>query len=155
MTSIGAYGSLFAVFDVNSNVFDTAFYLFGPLLFLLIGKLLGKFSVNGERYFFWYSQIMNVVAIPIGFALILFEDLSAWLYMFVLVIYVISALQSQIQWQKLVFTYIGFMALYLQVLLFFVNIEFIQYTSSFTLMLTAGIILLLWAVANKLMEKYY
>ena len=153
LTSIGAYGSLFAIFEFNSHALNTAFYLFGPLLFLVIGKLIGKFSLNGERYFFWYSQIMNVGSIPIGFALILFGDLSAWLYLFVVVIYVISALQSQIQWQKLVFTYVGFTALYLQVLLFFVNIEFIQYTSSFTLMLTAGIILLLWAVANKLWKN--
>ena len=97
LTSIGVYGSLFAVFNVHSNTFNTAFYLFGPLLFLLISKGIGKFSPNGERYFFWYSQLMNAIAIPIGFAIIFFGDLSPWLYLFVLVIYVISALQSQIQ----------------------------------------------------------
>ena len=124
LTSVGTYGSLFAVFNFNSNAFDTAFYLLGPLLFLLISKVLGTFSGNGERYFYGYSQLMNVVAIPIGFAIILFEDLSAWLYMFVLVFYVISAFQSQIQWRKMAFTYIGFMTLYLQVLLLFVDVQF-------------------------------
>lgn len=155
LTSVGAYASLFAVFDFNSNVLDTAFYLFGPLLFLFISKLLGKFSVNGERYFYWFSQIMNAVAIPIGFALILFVDLPPWLYLFVLVIYVISTLQSQVKWQKLVFTYIGFFALYLQVLLLFIDVPFIQYTISFTLMLTAAIILVLWAVASKEWKKIF
>lgn len=149
LSSVCAYGSMFAVFDFKSSVSEMTFYLFGPLLFLLIGKFLGRFSVNGEWYFYWYSQIMNLVAIPIGFVLILSEDLSAWLYLFVLVIYVISALQAQIQGQRLIFTYIGFITLYLQVLLLFVHVQSIPYIISFTLMLTAVIILVLWAIVNQ------
>lgn len=149
LTSIGAYCSLFAVFNFNSNSLDTAFYLFGPLLFLMISKVIGKWSSTGERYFFWYSQLMNAFAIPIGFAVIFFGDLSAWLYLFVLIIYVISALHAQIRWQKMMFAYIGFITLYLQVYLLVEDSQWIQYTISFTFMLTAGIILAIWGAANK------
>ena len=153
LTSIGVYGSLFAVFDFNSNLFNTSFYLIGPLLFLFISQWIGKYSVNGQRYFFWYSQLMNVAAIPIGFLLLTFEDLSPWLYVFVLLIYLLSALRTKIYWQKSVFTYIGFIALYLQVLLFFNDVPSVKYITSLTFMLTAGIILVLWAVANKEWKK--
>lgn len=149
LTSIGAYGSLFAVFNVNSNTFDTAFYLFGPLLFWLISKVIGKWSSNGKGYFFWYSQLMNAFAIPMGFAVIFFQELPAWLYLFVLVMYVISALESQIRWQKMMFAYIGFITLYLQVFLIFAEVHWIQYTLSFTFMLTAGIVLAIWGAVNK------
>ena len=150
VTSVGVYGSLFAVFDFHSDFFHTAFYLIGPLLFLLIGGWIGKYSVNGRRYFFWYSQLMNVVAIPVGYLLLAFEELSPWLYVFVLLMYVISALRSQIHWQKSIFTYVGFVALYLQVLLFCTNVP---YTASLTFMLTAVIILVLWGVSNQEWKK--
>lgn len=153
LTSVGVYGSLFVVFEFNSNFFNTTLYLIGSLLFLLISKWIGKYSVNGQKYFFWYSQLVNVAAIPIGFLLLTFEDLSPWLYVFVLLIYLISALQTKINWQKFIFTYIGFIALNLQVLLFFTDVPFIKYRTSLTFMLTAGIIFVLWAVANKEWKK--
>ena len=153
LTSVGVYGSLFAVFDFNSNSLNTAFYLLGPLLFMMVSELIGKYSVNGKRYFFWYSQLMNVVAIPIGFLLITLEDLSPWLYILVLLIYVISALRATIYWQQSVFAYVGFTALYLQILLFFIDGSSFKYITSLTFMLTAGIILALWGLSNVAWKK--
>lgn len=153
VTSVGVYGSLFAVFDVNSDFFDTAFYLMGPLLFLLIGEWIGTYSVNGERYYFWYSQLMNVVAIPVGYLLLVFEEVSPWLYGLVILLYVITALRTKVYWQKALFTYMGCIALYAQVLLVCTEVFSIEYTASFTFMLTAGIILVLWGLANQTWKR--
>ena len=49
----------------------------------------------------------------------------------------------------MVFTYTGFITLYLQVFLLFAEVQWISYTISFTFMLTAAILLALWGAANK------
>jgi hypothetical protein len=96
---------------------------------------------------------MNVVAIPIGFFLIAFQDVSPWLYILVLFLYLMSALRTTIYWQKSVFAYVGFIALYLQVLLFFIDGSSLKYVTSLTFMLTAGTILALWGFSNAAWKK--
>lgn len=149
ITSIGLYVSLFDVFHFYSAVSNTAFYLMGSLVFYWAGEWIGKHSLNGGRYFFWYSQLMNMVAIPTGFMLIAFQNLNPWLYVIVLLLYVISALRARITWQRFCFTYIGLVVLYLQVLLFYFHELFVIYTASLSLFITAGIIIVLWVIANK------
>lgn len=148
ITSIGVYGSLFSVFDFKQPSFNIAYYLLGPLLFLLIAEWLGKYAKNGKQYFFWWSQLMNVLAIPIGYLLIRIEGATPWLYVLVLAVYIWSALRTKINWQRYVFTYVGFVTLYVQVLLVFERSLLVEYTMSLTLVTTAMIIIVLWSAAN-------
>lgn len=153
LTSVGVYSSLFAVFDFTSASLNIAFYLFGPLLFLALAEYIAKYSEKGKLYFFWLSQFMNVVAVLVGFFLIQLQDSQPWLYLLVLVFYLWSALRSKVQWQKYAFTYVGFGALYLQVLLLFKDYSWTEHIFSLTLFITAVLILLFWIMANSTWKK--
>lgn len=149
MTSIGVYVSLLSVFNFQEPSFNIAYYLIGPLIFLWIAELLGKYAVSGQPYFFWWSQIMNVFAIPVGFVLILIEDVTPWLYVLVLSVYLWSALRTKVNWQRYLFTYTGFVTLYFQVLLGSNRSILDEFTLSLTLIVTAIIIIILWVAVNR------
>ncbi|MFE4353918.1 hypothetical protein [Peribacillus butanolivorans] len=158
ITSASLYGSLYDVFDFNQVIFKIGFSLFGPFIFFIVGEWLGKYSKNGRLYFLYSSHLANLVAIPVGCLLIVHTNSSPFLYVTQLLIYILSALRTKVKWEKYVFTYLGFSVLFLQVLLFLANVEQIKFVTSICLMITAGIITILWAVSNKnwkdIMEYY-
>ncbi|MED3688398.1 hypothetical protein P4534_06130 [Peribacillus butanolivorans] len=158
ITSASLYGSLYDVFDFNQVIFKIGFALFGPFIFFIVGEWLGKYSKNGRLYFLYSSHLANLVAIPVGCLLIVHTNSSPFLYVTQLLIYILSALRTKVKWEKYVFTYLGFSVLFLQVLLFLSNVEQIKLVTSICLMITAGIITILWAVSNKnwkdIMEYY-
>ncbi|MGE7767438.1 hypothetical protein [Peribacillus sp. NPDC096540] len=158
ITSASLYGSLYDVFDFNQVIFKIGFALFGPLIFFIVGEGLGKYSNNGKLYFLYSSHLANLVAIPVGFLLIVHTNSSPFLYVTQLLIYIFSALRTTVKWEKYVFAYLGFSVLFLQVFLFLANVEQIKFITSICLMITGGIITILWAVSNKnwkdIMEYY-
>ncbi|MBT2718388.1 hypothetical protein [Bacillus sp. ISL-57] len=158
ITSASLYASLYDVFDFGSMVLRIAFVLLGPLIFFLLGEWLGKYSENGKLYFFYASHLANLLAIPVGYLLIIHTDSSPLLYVAQLSIYILSALRAHVKWEKYVFTYLGFSVLFLQVHLFVVNMEQIGFITSISMMITAGLITILWGLSNKywkgIMEYY-
>ncbi|CAH0248443.1 hypothetical protein SRABI96_03114 [Peribacillus sp. Bi96] len=158
ITSAGLYASLYDVFDFGSMVMKITFVLFGPFIFFLLGEVLGKYSKNGKLYFLYASHLANLLAIPIGYLLIVQTKSSPFLYVAQLMIYMFSAISSRAKWEKYVFTYLGFSVLFLQVHLFLANMEQIVFITSLCMMITAGIITFLWAASNKnwkgIMEYY-
>ncbi|MBX9957451.1 hypothetical protein H7T43_21485 [Peribacillus simplex] len=158
ITSAGLYASLYDVFDFGSMVLKIAFVLLGPIVFFLLGEWLGKYSENGKLYFQYTSHLANLLAIPVGYLLIIHTESSPFLYVAQLLIYILSALRAHVKWGKYVFTYLGFSTLFLQVHLFVVNIEQIVFITSICMMITAGLITILWGLSNKnwkgIMEYY-
>ncbi|MBT2613971.1 MULTISPECIES: hypothetical protein [unclassified Bacillus (in: firmicutes)] len=158
ITSASLYASLYDVFDFGSMVLRIAFVLLGPLIFFLLGEWLGKYSENGKLYFFYASHLANLLAIPVGYLLIIHTESSPLLYVAQLSIYILSALRAHVKWEKYVFTYLGFSVLFLQVHLFVVNMEQIGFITSISMMITAGLITILWGLSNKyrkgIMEYY-
>ncbi|MCK2004061.1 hypothetical protein MZM54_21985 [[Brevibacterium] frigoritolerans] len=158
ITSASLYASLYDVFDFASMVLGIAFVLLGPIIFFLLGEWLRKYSKNGKLYFFYASHLANLLAIPIGYLLIIHTESSPLLYVAQLSIYILSALRAHVKWEKYVFTYLGFSVLFLQVHLFVVNMEQIVFITSICMMITAGLITILWGLSNKnwkgIMEYY-
>ncbi|MEB2630311.1 hypothetical protein SOP94_17800 [Peribacillus frigoritolerans] len=158
ITSASLYASLYDVFDFASMVLRIAFVLLGPIIFFLLGEWLGKYSKSGKLYFFYASHLANLLAIPVGYLLIIHTESSPLLYVAQLSIYILSALRAQVKWEKYVFTYLGFSVLFLQVHLFVVNMEQIVFITSICMMITAGLITILWGLSNKnwkgIMEYY-
>lgn len=158
ITSASLYASLYDVFDFGSMVLKIAFVLIGPIIFFLLGEWLGKYSKNGKLYFFYASHLANLLAIPVGYMLIAQTESSPFLYVAQLLIYILSAFRAHVKWGKYVFTYLGFSVLFLQVHLFVVNMEQMVFIKSICMMITAGLITILWALSNKnwkgIMEYY-
>ncbi|MFJ8071556.1 hypothetical protein ACIQZD_21820 [Peribacillus sp. NPDC096447] len=158
ITSASLYASLYDVFDFGSMVLRIAFVLLGPIIFFLLGEWLGKYSKNGKLYFFYASHLANLLAIPVGYLLIIYTESSPLLYVAQLLIYILSALRAHEKWAKCIFTYLGFSVLFLQVHLFVVNMEQMVFITSICMMITAGLITILWALSNKnwkgIMEYY-
>ncbi|MES1041963.1 hypothetical protein [Peribacillus simplex] len=158
ITSANLYASLYDVFDFGSMVLKIAFVLLGPIIFFLLGEWLGKYSKKGKLYFFYASHLANLLAIPVGYLVIMYTESSPLLYVAQLLIYILSALRAQVKWEKCVFTYLGFSVLFLQVHLFVVNMEQMVFITSICMMITAGLITILWALSNKnwkgIMEYY-
>ncbi|WP_144527968.1 hypothetical protein [Peribacillus simplex] len=158
ITSASLYVSLYDVFDLSSMVLKIAFVLLGPIIFFLLGEWLGKYSGKGKLYFQYTSHFANLLAIPVGYLLIVNTESSPFLYAAQLLIYILSALRAHVKWEKYVFTYLGFSALFLQVHLFFANVGQIEFITSISMMITAGLITILWSVSNKnwkgIMEYY-
>ncbi|MGE6720158.1 hypothetical protein ACQKGD_22775 [Peribacillus frigoritolerans] len=158
ITSASLYASLYDVFDFASMVLRIAFVLLGPIIFFLLGEWLGKYSKSGKLYFFYASHLANLLAIPVGYLLIIHTESSPFLYVAQLSIYILSALRAHVKWEKYVFTYLGFSVLFLQVHLFVVNMEQIVFITSICMMITAGLITILWGLSNKnwkgIMEYY-
>ncbi|MGE7604450.1 hypothetical protein ACQKL5_18545 [Peribacillus sp. NPDC097675] len=148
LTSAGLYGSLYEVFNFSETSYKIAFVLFAPFIFFLIGEVIGRYSQNGRRYFLYSSHLVNTIAIPLGFILIMSTDRSPFLYITQLLIY-LSVLRTHVKWERFVFTYLGFAVLFLQVRLFFTNVEQTTFVYSICLMITAGIITVLWVAAQK------
>ncbi|WP_434167911.1 hypothetical protein [Peribacillus frigoritolerans] len=149
ITSASLYASLYDVFDFASMVLRIAFVLLGPIIFFILGEWLGKYSKNGKLYFIYASHLANLLAIPVGYLLIIFTESSPLLYVAQLSIYILSALRAHVKWEKYVFTYLGFSVLFLQVHLFVVNMEQMVFITSICMMITAGLITILWALSNK------
>ncbi|MFJ7310197.1 hypothetical protein [Peribacillus frigoritolerans] len=158
ITSAGLYASLYDVFDFGSIVLKIAFVLLGPIVFFLLGEWLGKYSKNGKLYFQYTSHLANLLAIPVGYLLIIHTESSPFLYVSQLLIYILSALRAYVKWEKYVFTYLGFSTLFLQVHLFFANVGRTAFIISICMMITAGLITGLWSVSKKnwkgIMEYY-
>ncbi|MFF2501217.1 hypothetical protein [Peribacillus sp. NPDC058075] len=158
ITSANLYASLYDVFDFGSMVLKIAFVLLGPIIFFLLGEWLGKYSKKGKLYFFYASHLANLLAIPVGYLVIMYTESSPLLYVAQLLIYILSALRAHVKWEKCVFTYLGFSVLFLQVHLFVVNMEQMVFITSICMMITAGLITILWALSNKnwkgIMEYY-
>lgn len=158
ITSAGLYASLYDVFDFGSMVLKIAFVLLGPIIFFLLGEWLGKYSENGKLYFQYTSHLANLLAIPVGYLLIIHTESSPFLYVAQLLIYILSALRAHVKWEKYVFTYLGFSTLFLQVHLFFANVGRTAFITSICMMITAGLITGLWSVSKKnwkgIMEYY-
>ncbi|MED3908671.1 hypothetical protein P4597_05650 [Peribacillus simplex] len=158
ITSAGLYASLYDVFDFGSMVLKIAFVLLGPIIFFLLGEWLGKYSKNGKLYFQYTSHLANLLAIPVGYLLIVYSESSPFLYVAQLLIYILSALRAHVKWEKYVFTYLGFSALFLQVHLFLTNVGKMAFITSICMMITGGLITILWSVSNKnwkgIMEYY-
>ncbi|MGG4263916.1 hypothetical protein [Peribacillus simplex] len=157
ITSAGLYASFYDVFDFGSMVLKIAFVLIGPIIFFLFGEWLGKYSKNGKQYFFYASHLANILAIPIGYLLIVHMESSPFLYAPQLLIYILSVWRAHAKWEKYVFTYLGFSVLFLQVHLFLANMGQ-TFITSICMMITAGIIAILWSASNKnwkgIMEYY-
>ncbi|AMM91784.1 hypothetical protein UP17_03670 [Peribacillus simplex] len=158
ISSAGLYASLYDVFDFGSMVLKIAFVLTGPVIFFLLGEWLGKYSKNGKQYFIYASHLANILAIPVGYLLIVNTESSPFLYTAQLLIYILSVWRAHVKWEKYVFTYLGFAVLFLQVHLFLANMGQMVFITSICLMITTGIITILWAVSNKnwkgIMEYY-
>ncbi|MDF1997777.1 hypothetical protein [Peribacillus frigoritolerans] len=158
ITSAGLYASLYDVFDFGSMVLKIAFVLLGPIVFFLLGEWLGKYSKNGKLYFQYTSHLANLLAIPVGYLLIIHTESSPFLYVAQLLIYILSALRAHVKWEKYVFTYLGFSTLFLQVHLFFANVGRTAFITSICMMITAGLITVLWSVSKNnwkgIMEYY-
>ncbi|TDL86729.1 hypothetical protein E2R55_21780 [Vibrio vulnificus] len=158
ITSAGLYASLYDVFDFGSMVLKIAFVLLGPIVFFLLGEWLGKYSENGKLYFQYTSHLANLLAIPVGYLLIIHTESSPFLYVAQLLIYILSALRAHVKWEKYVFTYLGFSTLFLQVHLFFANVGRTAFITSICMMITAGLITGLWSVSKNnwkgIMEYY-
>ncbi|TFH59176.1 hypothetical protein [Peribacillus frigoritolerans] len=158
ITSAGLYASLYDVFDFGSIVLKIAFVLLGPIVFFLLGEWLGKYSKNGKLYFQYTSHLANLLAIPVGYLLIIHTESSPFLYVAQLLIYILSALRAHVKWEKYVFTYLGFSTLFLQVHLFFANVGRTAFITSICMMITAGLITVLWSVSKNnwkgIMEFY-
>ncbi|MFF2459674.1 hypothetical protein [Peribacillus simplex] len=158
ITSAGLYASLYDVFDFGLMVLKLAFVLLGPIIFFLLGEWLGKYSYKGKLYFQYTSHLANLLAIPVGYLLIVYTESSPFLYAAQLLIYMLSALRAHVKWEKYVFTYLGFSALFLQVHLFFANVGQRAFITPISMMITAGLITILWSVSNKnwkgIMEYY-
>ncbi|RRN66813.1 hypothetical protein EI200_24780 [Peribacillus simplex] len=158
ISSAGLYASLYDVFDFGSMVLKIAFVLIGPIICFLLGEWLGKYSKNGKQYFHYASHLANILAIPIGYLLIVHTESSPFLYAAQLLIYILSVWRAHVKWEKYVFTYLGFSVLFLQVHLFLANMGQLVFITSICLMITTGIITILWAVSNKnwkgIMEYY-
>ncbi|MFJ7367492.1 hypothetical protein ACIQWQ_25840 [Peribacillus frigoritolerans] len=158
ITSAGLYASIYDVFDFGSMVLKIAFVLLGPIVFFLLGEWLGKYSKNGKLYFQYTSHLANLLAIPVGYLLIIHTESSPFLYVAQLLIYILSALRAQVKWEKYVFTYLGFSTLFLQVHLFFANVGRTAFITSICMMITAGLITILWSFSKKdwkgIMEYY-
>ncbi|MBO0999502.1 hypothetical protein IOC57_17350 [Bacillus sp. SD075] len=158
ITSASLYASLYDVFDFGSMVLKIAFVLIGPMIFFLLGEWFGKYSKNGKLYFQYTSHLANLLAIPVGYLLIVYTESSPFLYVAQLLIYILSASRAQVKWEKYSFTYIGFIALFLQVHLFLTNVGPMAFITSICMMVTAGLITILWLVSNKnwkgIMEYY-
>ncbi|MFJ7830580.1 hypothetical protein ACIQXU_10175 [Peribacillus sp. NPDC097284] len=148
VTSAGLYGSLYEVFDFSETSYQIGFVLFGPFIFFLVGEWIGRHSQTGRKYFLYSSHLANLVAIPLGFILITMSDVSPFLFITQLLLYV-SALRTQVKWERFLFTYLGFTVLFLQIQLFFTDVEPTRFVFSICLMITAGIITGLWAVSKK------
>ncbi|MDO7486087.1 hypothetical protein Q5O89_09945 [Peribacillus frigoritolerans] len=89
ITSAGLYASLYDVFDFGSMVLKIAFVLLGPIVFFLLGGWLGKYSGNGKLYFQYTSHLANLLAIPVGYLLIIHTESSPFLYVSQLLIYIL------------------------------------------------------------------
>ncbi|MFJ7746314.1 hypothetical protein [Peribacillus sp. NPDC097295] len=148
ITSAALYGSLYEVFNFSETSYRIAFMLFGPFIFFLIGEVIGRYSQNGRRYFLYSSHLANLIAIPLGFIFIMSTDRSPFLYITQSLIY-LSALRTHVKWERFVFTYLGFTVLFLQVRMFFTNIEQTTFVYSICLMITAGVITVLWVASQK------
>ncbi|MFJ7470951.1 hypothetical protein ACIQWI_20640 [Peribacillus frigoritolerans] len=158
ITSASLYASIYDVFDFGSMVLKIAFVLLGPIVFFLLGEWLGKYSKNGKLYYQYTSHLANLLAIPVGYLLIIHTESSPFLYVAQLLIYILSALRAQVKWEKYVFTYLGFSTLFLQVHLFFANVGRTAFITSICMMITAGLITILWSFSKKnwkgIMEYY-
>ncbi|MEC0347527.1 hypothetical protein [Peribacillus frigoritolerans] len=158
ITSAGLYASLYDVFDFGSMVLKIAFVLLGPIVFFLLGEWFGKYSKNGKMYFQYTSHLANLLAIPVGYLIIIHTESSPFLYVAQLLIYILSALRAHVKWEKYVFTYLGFSTLFLQVHLFFANVGRTAFITSICMMITAGLITVLWSVSKNnwkgIMEFY-
>ena len=148
-TSFGFYTSLYDVFHFDSLTLRIAFFLTGPLSFFLIGEGIGRFAGKGRRYFFYFSHLLNLAAIPTGYVLIVNHDCTPFLYVGQLLLYVISVWRGNGKWGRAVFTYLGFSVLFLQVMLFFNGVTQEDYVVSLCLMITSGVIGILWAASGK------
>ncbi|MGE6379247.1 hypothetical protein [Peribacillus muralis] len=152
-TSAGLYASLYDVFDFNSMAMKVAFVLFGPFIFFLIGEMLGKYSKNGRLYFVYASHLVNLVAIPVGYLLIIQTESTPIVFVTQLLMYLLSAMLAKGKLEKYVYTYLGFSVLFLQVHLFLKNVEQMAFIASIGMMITGAIITIMWAASNEGWKK--
>ncbi|SFC85558.1 hypothetical protein SAMN05443252_10754 [Bacillus sp. OV322] len=143
-TGSGAYGYILDALDFKNQNYIIACCLAAPLVFYLISEFAGRYSRSGKLYFFWYSHLLNLAAIPAGCLMIIMTDASPFLYLFVLVLYPLCAARTVIIRERYIFAYVGFAALYLQVCLFFRDLQNMDYFTSVTMSVTAAIIIVLW-----------
>jgi len=147
-TSFGVYFSLFDLIGSTNKEFITGFWLFTSLVFMLTSELIGKYSESGRTYYFWFSHLVNLVAVIIGIGLIYSLDSSPFWYLMPISIYCFSALRSKVSWEQFSFAYVGFFALFVQTMLFFKDIQNTAYLTAYAFAITAGIISLLWMLGN-------
>ncbi|OIK11619.1 hypothetical protein [Bacillus sp. MUM 13] len=145
-TGSGAYGYILDALDFKNQNYTIACCLAAPLFFYLISEIAGRYSRSGKLYFFWYSHLLNLAAIPAGCLMIIVTGASPFLYLFVLVLYPLCAARTVINRERFIFAYAGFAALYLQVCLFFREVQKMDYFTSVTMSITAAIIIVLWFV---------
>ncbi|MFD0050567.1 hypothetical protein ACFVHQ_14740 [Actinomycetes bacterium NPDC127524] len=147
-TGSGAYGYILDALDFKNQNYTIACCLAAPLVFYLISEFAGRYSRSGKLYFFWYSHLLNLAAIPAGCLMIIVTGASPFLYLFVLVLYPLCAARTVINRERYMFAYAGFAALYLQVCLFFRDVQNMDYFTSVTLSITAAIITVLWFISK-------
>lgn len=147
-TSFGVYFSLFDLIGSTNKEFITAFCLFASLFFMVVSEVIGRYSESGRTYYFWFSHLVNIVGVILGIGLIYSFDSSPFWYLMPLSLYCFSAVRAKINWEQYSFTYIGFLTLFVQTMLFFKDIQNTAYLTAYAFAISAGIISVLWMLGN-------
>lgn len=147
-TSFGVYFSLFDLIGSTNKEFITAFCLFASLFFMVVSEVIRRYSESGRTYYFWFSHLVNIVGVILGIGLIYSFDSSPFWYLMPLSLYCYSAVRAKINWEQYSFTYIGFLTLFIQTMLFFKDIQNTAYLTAYAFVITAGIISVLWMLGN-------
>ena len=156
-TSVGVYASIWAIFKFNNEYIWMAYLFVGPLLFYFLSEYVRKYSKAGRNYFFWFSQLSNLLVATLGYLYISLADANLYFYLIPLSLYAISAVRTTIVWERFTFTYVGFTVLLLQVLLFCQAYGLTNYLIV-ACTITAALITILWSRVNfewKQMIEYY
>ncbi|MBA9028623.1 hypothetical protein [Peribacillus huizhouensis] len=156
-TTAGVYASIWAIFKFENEYIWMAYLFVGPLLFYFLSEYVGKYSKAGRNYFFWFSQLTNLLVATLGYLYISMTGANLYFYLIPLSLLAISAVRTTITWERFIFTYVGFTVLQLQVLLFFQEYGLSNYLL-FAWTLTSALITILWSRVNlewKRMIDYY
>ncbi|MFJ5624914.1 SCO7613 C-terminal domain-containing membrane protein [Peribacillus loiseleuriae] len=156
-TSFGVYASIWAIFKFENEYIWMSYLFLGPLLFYVLSVYVGKYSKIGRNYFFWFSHLSNLLVATLGYLYISMTGANLYFYLIPLSLYAISAVKTTVVWERFTFTYVGFTALQLQVLLVFQKYGLTNYLI-FAFTTTAALITILWSRVNpewKRMIDYY
>ncbi|MBP3039163.1 hypothetical protein J9303_06565 [Bacillaceae bacterium Marseille-Q3522] len=148
------YLPLGGIIAPNNHSFLAAYFLFGGLFFLLVTEMVAKFSRTGRLYFFWFSHLVNFIAITWVFPVVALglAGPPLW-YIFPVAVYIISAKKAKKTWEKYLFTYAGFTAF--SILLFLYSDTFTEMHVTHSVIATAIVAFGFWFFSGDQWKKMY